>query len=95
MTGTLHHNPAGGEPVLLPLKSATVLIPAQPNLAIDRVSLEYCGRRKRSVRLTFLPKNPDAHDESGAIEIQLSRVQAWALAQWIIDESTKRTRRLP
>jgi hypothetical protein len=82
--------PSAGPVVSLPLKRTTIRVAPQPKVPVDHVSLEFSGRRNRSVRLTFMPKSPPVSPEAGTIELVLSRVQAWALAQWIIDESTKR-----
>jgi hypothetical protein len=90
MTRNPTRKPSTGPVVSLPLKRASIRVAPQLKVPVDRVSLEFSGRRNRSVRLTFMPKRPTAPLEAEAIEFELSRVQAWALAQWIIDESTKR-----
>jgi hypothetical protein len=90
MTRNPTRKPSTGPVVSLPLKRATIRIAPQPKVPVDHVSLEFSGQRNRSVRLTFMPKSPTVSPEAGTIEFVLSRVQAWALAQWIIDESTKR-----
>ncbi|HVR22540.1 MAG TPA: hypothetical protein VMU26_04405 [Candidatus Polarisedimenticolia bacterium] len=90
MTRNPAREPSTGPIASLPLKRAAIRVAPQPKVPVDRVSLEFSGRRSRSVRLTFLPKRPTVPPEAGAITFELSRVQAWALAQWIIDESTKR-----
>lgn len=90
MTSNPASEPSPGPVASLPLKRATIRVSAQPKVPFDRVSIECSGLRNRSVRLTFLPKRPTVPPGGGAIEFEMSRVQAWALAQWIIDESTKR-----
>lgn len=90
MTRNPASEPYTGPVASLPLKRATIRVSPQPKVPVDHVSLEFSGRRNRSVRLTFLPKRATVPSEAGAIEFELSRVQAWALAQWIIDESSKR-----
>jgi len=90
MTRNPASEPSPGLVTSLPLKRTTIRVAAQPKVPVDRVSLELSGRRNRSVRLTFMPKRPTVLSEVGAIEFEISRVQAWALAQWIIDKSTKR-----
>jgi hypothetical protein len=90
MNTKLNQNASAAPLVTLPLKSATVRIASRPKIAIGSASLEFVGRHSRSVRFTFLPKRPTVPG-SGPIELKMSRVQAWALAEWIIDESTKRS----
>jgi hypothetical protein len=90
MNTKLNQNTSAAPLVTLPLKSTTMRIASQPKIAIGSASLKFVGRQNRSVRFTFLPKHPTVPG-SGPFELKMSRVQAWALAEWIIDESTKRS----
>jgi hypothetical protein len=80
--------------VTLPLKRATMKIDSQPGVAIGGVSLEFTGRRSRSGRLTFLSSSKKPFHRSGTIEFEISRVQAWDLAEWILQQSTRRVPRV-
>ena len=80
----------GAEPSgTLPLTS-TVFRISRHRVIIGRVSARLTGRRKRSVRLSFLPKDPAKSGGLGTIELDLSRAQAMALGEWIIEQAIKR-----
>lgn len=72
------------------LLKRTVLRFMRRRIAIGSLSARFIGRRDRLVRLSFVPKDPSASDEIGAIDLVLPRVQAWSLAEWIIEQTVKR-----
>jgi hypothetical protein len=89
MTRKLDRNSPSRQLATLPLKRATMQIDALAKTAIGGVSLEFVGRHNRSVQLRFLAKSTKPVHRIGTITFEISRVQAWALAEWIIEESTK------
>jgi hypothetical protein len=74
----------------LALKRATIRVALQPKVAGDHVASVF--RPLPSFHPVHIPAEarPAAHHGIGANEFELSCVQAWALAQRIIDESAKR-----
>jgi hypothetical protein len=69
------------------LKRAVFRFGREAAIPLESVSTEFAGKGNRSVRLTFLPKGPSAFRETNAMQLELPRAQAWALAEWILNET--------
>lgn len=63
---------------------------ARHRIAIGSASVQFVGRRNRSVRFTFIAREATASLETGVIELELSRAQALALGEWIAGEAIRR-----
>lgn len=92
-----HATSAGGKPFRnfpldeLSLRKARIAIRTNSKVILGRVSAVLTGPTHRAIRLTFLPKSSKASHGIEAIEFELPKVEAWALAEWITDQATTRS----
>jgi hypothetical protein len=73
----------------LSIRNASFRI-ARRRISIGSASVQFVGRRNRSVRFTFVAKDAMASSETGVIELELSRAQALTLGEWISEEAIRR-----
>jgi hypothetical protein len=76
----------------LTLKRARLRLTTRTKVILGGVTARFTGPKGRSILFTFTPKgrNPAGVE---SIEFELSRVAAMDLADWMMEESTKRTPR--
>src|SRR5437870_4385611 len=80
-----------GPPASFTLRRARIRFALRPRVILGGVSAVFTGPRSRSVRFTFMPKRRNVAHGIEAIEFELSRVEAWSLAEWMTAKSTKHT----
>ena len=73
----------------LTLKSARIGVKSNSKVILGRVSARLAGPTRRSIQFTFVPRST-AHGIE-AIEFELPKVEAWALAEWMTEQSMTRS----
>ena len=80
-----------GQPVsTLKLKRARVRFALQPRLMLGKVSAAFVGQRSGSIRFTFVPSGRKAANGIESLEFELTRNQAWFLAEWMTNQSIRK-----
>jgi hypothetical protein len=75
----------------LTLKNARLGIRLNSKVILGRVSARLSGLTRRSIQFTFVPKNSNAAHGIEEIEFELPKVEAWALAEWMTEQSMTRS----
>jgi hypothetical protein len=75
----------------LTLKNARLSIRLNSKVILGRVSARLSGPTRRSIQFTFVPKNGNSAHGIEAIEFELPKVEAWALAEWMTEQSMTRS----
>jgi hypothetical protein len=73
----------------LALRHARLGIQLNAKVMLGRVSVRFT-HGGRAVRFTFLPNSGKARNGIEVVEFELPKVEAWALAEWMTDQTTKR-----
>ena len=75
----------------LTLKNARVGVKSNSKVILGCVSARLAGPTRRSIQFTFVPKKSNAGHGIVAIEFELPKVEAWALAEWMTEQSMTRS----
>jgi hypothetical protein len=75
----------------LTLKNARVGVKSNSKVILGRVSARLAGPPSRSIQFTFVPQKSNAAHGIEAIEFELPKVEAWALAEWMTEQSMTRS----
>ena len=75
----------------LNLKNARVGVKSNSKVILGRVSARLAGPTRRSIQFTFVPKKSNGAHGIEAIEFELPKVEAWALAEWMTEQSMTRS----
>jgi hypothetical protein len=75
----------------LSLKNARVGVKSNAKMILGRVSARLSGPTRRSIQFTFVPKSTNAAHGIEAIKFELPKVEAWALAEWLTEQSMTRS----
>jgi hypothetical protein len=74
----------------LKLKRARVRFALQPHLMFGKVSAAFVGQRSGSIRFTFVPSGRKSANGIESLEFELTRNQAWFLAEWMTNQSIRK-----
>jgi hypothetical protein len=74
----------------LKLKRARVRFALKPRLMFGKVSAAFVGQRSGSIRLTFVPSGRKSANGIESLEFELTRNQAWFLAEWMTNQSIRK-----
>jgi hypothetical protein len=74
----------------LKLKRARVRFALQPRLTFGEVSAAFVGQRSGSIRFTFVPSGRKGASGIESLEFELTRNQAWFLAEWMTNQSIRK-----
>jgi hypothetical protein len=74
----------------LKLKRARVRFALQPRLILGKVSAAFVGQRSGSIRFTFVPSGRKSANGIESLEFELTRNQAWFLAEWMTNQSIRK-----
>jgi hypothetical protein len=75
----------------LRLRNARLAVKSNSRVILGRVSARLSGPTRRSIQFTFVPKNSNGAHGIEAIEFELPKVEAWALAEWMTEQSMARS----
>jgi hypothetical protein len=74
----------------LKLKRARVRFALQPRLMFGKVSAAFVGPKSGSIRFTFVPSGRKSANGLESLEFELTRNQAWFLAEWMTNQSIRK-----
>jgi hypothetical protein len=74
----------------LKLKRARVRFAIQPRLVFGKVSVAFVGQRSGSIRFTLVPSGRKSANGLESLEFDLTRNQAWFLAEWMTNQSIRK-----
>jgi hypothetical protein len=71
--------------------SARLGVKSKSKLILERVSARLAGPTLCSIKFTFVPKSSNSAHVIEAIEFELPKVETWALAEWMTEQSMTRS----
>jgi hypothetical protein len=72
------------------LTHARVRLALNHKIVLGKASAQFIGHRLGSIKFSFVPKGRQALGGIEALEFELTRNQAWFLAEWISNQSIRR-----